>query len=60
ADKAGIKVFLKDNLRPLLKTQDITDTNFGRLTSLKVEAIKDAQDLPRQRGWYELRQELPQ
>ena len=59
ADKAGIPVFLKDNLKPLLETLDITETSFGRLTSLKVEAIKDAQGLPRQRGWYELRQEMP-
>jgi len=59
ADKAGVPVFLKDNLRPLLEKQDITDTSFGRLTSLKVEAMKDTQGLPRQRGWYELRQEMP-
>ncbi len=59
ADQAGVKVFLKNNLKPLLETLDITGTSFGRLTSLTVEAIKDTQGLPRQRGWYELRQELP-
>lgn len=60
ADRAGVKVFLKDNLKPLLETLDITGTSFGRLTSLTVEAIKDTQGLPRQRGWYELRQEIPE
>jgi len=58
-DKAGIPIFLKDNLKPLLEKQDITSTNFGRLTSLKVKSITDAQGLPRQRGWYGLRQEMP-
>lgn len=60
ADRAGVKVFLENNLKPLLEIYDITDTNFGRLTSLNTEAIKDAQGLPRQRGWYDLRQEIPE
>lgn len=53
-DQAGIPVFLKNNLMPLISCS--TGKN---LTTLTVKQIVDAQTLPRQQGEYKLRQEMP-
>ncbi|MBA7688291.1 hypothetical protein ES703_96770 [subsurface metagenome] len=45
-DKAGVPVFLKDNLAPLM-------------SKLKLLQVIDGQGLPRMRGDYTLRQEIP-
>lgn len=45
-DKAGVKVFLKDNLAPIM-------------AKLKLLKVTDGQGLPRVRGDYTLRQEIP-
>ncbi|MBA7520405.1 hypothetical protein ES705_12501 [subsurface metagenome] len=55
-DKAGTPVFLKDNLKPLLDTLDITGASYGRLTSLDTSINRQGY---RKREWYQLRQEMP-
>ncbi len=55
-DTANIPVFLKDNLKPLLDTLDITGTSFGGLTSLDTSINRQG---CRKREWYRLRQETP-
>ncbi|GAI12568.1 unnamed protein product, partial [marine sediment metagenome] len=47
ASKAGVPVFLKDNLAPLM-------------SKLELLQVIDGQGLPRMRGDYTLRQEMPE